>query len=567
MGKTFVKLFLIFLFFFYSFNSYSQDYILSKNKNTDKYTDFNDNNFQPLYIGNYLSSLFAFKNDDYYNSLIFSKLSLETKVDSIELLENAFNSNIYLGKIENALEIISNIELLTDNLDQKFLYPTISEQLKRADLSSAVEISNNLSFEKHDVFISKMISIWNHVILKQKASALIYLDKFIDENKLNPEVFYYLKVQGLIIASYFDDTKEINYRYNVLKDNVKKIPQRHYIDISKVVYEKINKEEAKKFLIKNLPKNLDLNLSINNMKKDKKYEFNYYLAKVFYEAGYIIARSKGYIKSIPYFWYSLHINKDNDPSRLILSSFFTNLKQINIALDILNGSLIKSPSWVIIEFEKSFLYEKQGKMNLAVSLIENFTLNSSFSTKSLLRISNIHRRNKDYRKSLQVIEKIDATKKKFPEIYYYKSLNLVLLEEWEKAINSFDILLEVYPNNAEISNFVGYIFIDRNIRLDEGMDLINFAVKQEPQNGFYIDSLGWAYYKLGNYSKAIIYLERAIEIEPQEMEITDHLGDAYYKVGRIKEAKLVWKRALTLKGKPEIIKNIKLKLNNNLSKN
>ena len=148
-------------------------------------------------------------------------------------------------------------------------------------------------------------------------------------------------------------------------------------------------------------------------------------------------------------------------------------------------------------------------------------------------------------------------------IYYYRSLNLVLLEEWENAIESFDTLLEVYPNNAEISNFVGYTLIDRNIRLEEGLSLIKFAVNQEPQNGFFIDSLGWAYYQLGKFSKAITYLERAIEIEPQEMEITDHLGDAYFKIGRMKEAKLVWKRALTLKGKTEILENIKLKLKNN----
>ena len=180
--------------------------------------------------------------------------------------------------------------------------------------------------------------------------------------------------------------------------------------------------------------------------------------------------------------------------------------------------------------------------------------------KSLLRISNIYRRNGDYRKSLKIIEEID-TSKSLPEIYYYKSLNLVLLKEWGRAIESFDSLLEVYPNNAEISNFVGYSLVDRNVRLEEGINLIKFAVSKEPRNGFYIDSLGWAYYQLGEFSKAITYLERALEIEPQEIEINDHLGDAYFKVGRKKEARLVWKRALTLKGKPELFENIKLKLN------
>ncbi len=563
MGKKFVKLFLIFLFFFYSFNLYSQDRDLSKNLGFENDKFFNERNYESLYIGNYLSSLFALKNNDYPNSLIYSKLSLETNIENIELLENAFNSNVYLGKIETALEIIANIELISDNLDQKFLYPTISEQLRRNDLSSAFEISNGLGFEKHAVLIGKMINVWNHVAMNQKANALMHLDRFINESKLNTEVYYYLKVQGLIIASYFNDTDEIIDRYNVLKNKIKEVPTRHYIDISKVVYDKVEQEEGMEFLITNLPKNLDLNLSLKNLKMKKNLDLRYYLSKVFYEAGYIVAKSEGYLNSIPYFWYSLHINKNNNQSRLILSSFFSNIDQIDIALDILNGIIVKSPTWIITEFEKSFLHEQLGNIDLAISLIESLKENKEFAAKSLLRISNIYRRNGDYRKSLQTVEKIDASVESFPEVYYYRSLNLVLLEEWDKAIDSFDILLEFYPNNAEISNFIGYTLIDRNVRLEEGISLIRFAVNQEPQNGFYIDSLGWAYYQLGDLSKAITYLERAIEIEPQEIEITDHLGDAYFKIGRRKEAKLVWKRALTLKGKPEIIKKIKQKLINN----
>ena len=267
MGKILTKLFLIFLFFFYSSNLYSQDYIYSENKGFDNDKIFNENNYQGLYIGNYLSSLFALKNNDYPNSLLFSKLALENNIEKIELLENAFNSNVYLGKIETALKIIANMELLSDNLHQKFFYPTISEQLKRNDLSSALEISKDLGFENHAVLISNMINIWYHVATKQKANALMHLDKFIAESMVDTEVYYYLKVQGLIIASYFNDNQEITHRYNDLKDRIQKIPNRHFIDISNVIYEKINQEEAKQFLITNLPNNLDLNFSINNLKK------------------------------------------------------------------------------------------------------------------------------------------------------------------------------------------------------------------------------------------------------------------------------------------------------------
>ena len=114
---------------------------------------------------------------------------------------------------------------------------------------------------------------------------------------------------------------------------------------------------------------------------------------------------------------------------------------------------------------------------------------------------------------------------------------------------------------------MGYTLIDRNIRLDEGINLIKFAVSKEPQNGFFLDSLGWAFFILNDFRKAIIYLERAIELEPQEMEITDHLGDAYFKVGRKQEAKLVWERALSLNGDKSLLEKIKEKLDKNFNYN
>ncbi len=561
MGKKTSKIILLFIFVIYPFNNlFSQDYSISEYKRFIGNEKYNVKKFEPLYIGNFLSSLFALKNGDYVNSLKYSKLSLNSKVESLELLENAFNSNIFLGKVDNALNIVANIELLSNELDQRFFYPTISEQLKRNDLESALDVSNNLGIEKHDTFIKKMINIWYYVVLGDKAKALMHLDSFSNENKLNPEILYYLEVQGLVISSYFDDAKEVNYRYNILKKNILKIPTRHYIDLSRVVYEKVDKQEAKEILIKNLPKNLDLNLSIQKITNNEKTQIEYFLAKIFYEAGYIVARSRGLLNSIPFFWYSLHIDTNNDQSRLILASFFSNVDQIDISLDILSEKRIKSPSWIIVEFEKSYLYEKKGKINLAISLIEDLVENDSFSTKSLMRISNIHRRNGDYENSLKIINSIDNSLTNAPEIHYYKSLNLVLLKRWDQAINSFKVLLEAYPKNPEISNFVGYTLVDRNIRLDEGIDLIKYAVSKEPKNGFYLDSLGWALFKLGQFSKAIIYLERAIEFEPQEMEITDHLGDAYFKVGRLKEARLVWKRALTLKGSPELKEKISRKL-------
>ena len=92
------------------------------------------------------------------------------------------------------------------------------------------------------------------------------------------------------------------------------------------------------------------------------------------------------------------------------------------------------------------------------------------------------------------------------------------------------------------------------------MDYIRKAVKLKPDDGYYIDSLGWAYYRLGNIESAVEHLERAVELRPDDPVINDHLGDAYWRIGRKLEAKYQWQQSLTLKPDKELIASIDKKL-------
>ena len=85
-------------------------------------------------------------------------------------------------------------------------------------------------------------------------------------------------------------------------------------------------------------------------------------------------------------------------------------------------------------------------------------------------------------------------------------------------------------------------------------------MRQKPDDGYIVDSLGWAYYRLGNYKEAVKHLERAVELRPEDPVLNDHLGDAYWRVGREREARFQWDQALTLKPEPEDIDKIKKKL-------
>ena len=163
----------------------------------------------------------------------------------------------------------------------------------------------------------------------------------------------------------------------------------------------------------------------------------------------------------------------------------------------------------------------------------------------MLRSANILRKENNLSEAILIYESLIKNPSPPLETYYFHSVALVQMQDWERAINSLDVLIHKIPNNAEVLNFVGYILVDKSDRVKEGLGYIEQAIEKDPQNGFFLDSLGWAYYKLRKIDKAIYYLERAVELEPQEAEITSHLGDAYWESERYKEAMVQWSRNIS----------------------
>jgi Flp pilus assembly protein TadD len=135
---------------------------------------------------------------------------------------------------------------------------------------------------------------------------------------------------------------------------------------------------------------------------------------------------------------------------------------------------------------------------------------------------------------------------------------------WTEAEPILSKALELRPDDPEILNYVGYSWIDRGIKLKEGLALVEKAVAAAPQSGAIQDSLAWAHYRLGDYDKAVELLELAVKLEPGNPEINDHLGDAYWKTGRRIEAEFQWRRVLTLDPSPAQKASVESKLKSGL---
>jgi tetratricopeptide (TPR) repeat protein len=123
------------------------------------------------------------------------------------------------------------------------------------------------------------------------------------------------------------------------------------------------------------------------------------------------------------------------------------------------------------------------------------------------------------------------------------------MNEYEDVVKVLRTVLQIYPDCHQASNFLGYLFVERGEKLDEALSLIQKALSLEPQNGAYLDSLGWAYYKLateGDSEKIKIALQKLVEAlkYAEDPEIVEHIGDVYYSLGFWEEAQKRWETAL-----------------------
>ena len=118
------------------------------------------------------------------------------------------------------------------------------------------------------------------------------------------------------------------------------------------------------------------------------------------------------------------------------------------------------------------------------------------------------------------------------------------MKNFESAEAEFRKTLKIDPDNAGALNYLGYMLADRGIRLDEAHEMIKRALVLEPQNGAYLDSMGWVYYRQGKLNDAEEALVRALDQMSQDPTVHDHLGDVYLKLGKTKEAIAQWQASL-----------------------
>ncbi len=129
-------------------------------------------------------------------------------------------------------------------------------------------------------------------------------------------------------------------------------------------------------------------------------------------------------------------------------------------------------------------------------------------------------------------------------IYFLRGALAERQKHYDSAEEEFRKILAIDRNNSMTLNYLGYMLGDRGVKLDDALAMVQKAVQLDPQNGAYLDSLGWVYFKMGQYALAEANLRKASERIGQDPAVHDHLGELYEKTGRLKMAAAQWEQSL-----------------------
>lgn len=292
-------------------------------------------------------------------------------------------------------------------------------------------------------------------------------------------------------------------------------------------------------------------------------------AEVLYSLGTAINRGGAEAFATIYLQMSNELRANNDATLFQLGDIAAKLRQPEKAIQYYGRVAEKSPYKRDAEMQQALNLADTGKPDEAIEHLKNNLRSNDKDNRSYLALGGVYAQKEDWANAAKtydqaVAELKEPSRQDWP-VFYQRGIAYERLKEWDKAEPNFRKALELFPNQPQVMNYLGYSWVDRGENLEEAMLMIRKAVEMRPQDGYIVDSLGWAYYKLGRYNEAVVELEKAVKLRPEDPTINDHLGDAYWQAGRGLEATFQWNHAIAGKPEPAELAKIEKKLKHGLT--
>jgi tetratricopeptide (TPR) repeat protein len=287
-------------------------------------------------------------------------------------------------------------------------------------------------------------------------------------------------------------------------------------------------------------------------------------AEALYMLGAVGSREGDEIASIIYLRLALWLAPDHELALITLADAYDRLKQWETSNGIYGRVPPASPLYRSAQVQIGVNLEQLDRGEEAVAHLKAAAERWPEDIEALTSLGNVYRSRKAFAEAVEAYDRALAGVKD-PDpghwtLFYFRGIALERTKRWPRAEADFRKALELQPDQPLVLNYLGYSWVDQGVNLEEAFRMLRRAVEQRPRDGYIVDSLGWAYFRLGRFEEAVRILERAVELRPADPVINDHLGDAYWKVGRRLEARFQWNHARDLKPEPEDLEKILRKL-------
>ena len=262
---------------------------------------------------------------------------------------------------------------------------------------------------------------------------------------------------------------------------------------------------------------------------------------------------------------ALAMRPDFTPARLLLSEMQEAAKRGQAALDTLDEVSSRDPLIAVVRLRRAAIEGGLGETDAAIGHLEELARAYPDRSEPLTLAGDLLRRKSRFADAValydRAIARVGSPSRAAWPLFYERGIAHERAGNWPAAESDFEFALRLAPDHPSVLNYLGYAWTERNTRLDQARAMIQRAVDQRPNEGAFIDSLGWVQLKQGDRAEALKNLEKAVELQPEDPVVNGHLGDALAAAGRWREAEFQWRRALSLKPEPEETQRITERLN------
>ncbi len=290
-----------------------------------------------------------------------------------------------------------------------------------------------------------------------------------------------------------------------------------------------------------------LNDAVTNLKVDKQDSSDSALAILYELLGHVYRDQGNYPAAVRTFQDLGNLSPENDKhARMLIIETYRDARDINSAIREARDAIAHYPSDDTLQVTYAMLLADKGSAAQGAKLLQPLLHGSVEDGPVYLDIAQVYERGKDYpaaELAAQKAESLATHRDDRENAWFMQGAIYERQKKYDLAEQAFRKVLAENPDNAPTLNYLGYMLADRGARLDEALSLVLRALAQDPTNGAYLDSVGWAYFKQDKLPEAEDYLRKAATRTLHDPTVLGHLGDLYAKMGQTARAADYWERA------------------------